>query len=709
MKNKKNAEAKKEKKISKSVVIGVLCSFFILLSGGLFFAFRTDRYTKGIEIKKRDGEYVVTSVCSAKSKDIVLPKWYKGHKVTAIGERAFYGSDITSVTIPNSISKIEKEAFANCYSLNNIVYNGKKREVMFNNGFACNGIKFEQDAFKDTCKDYLKFDIADSSDGDTTTTINISNIPQNVTKIKIIAGLVSRTDMVVTTEFDTTGQAEVNGNIDFGSYGYFKDIEIELYSGEEKVDDICAEGVAITSPHYNIAYLNGTYPVLVYSLKLHEIAAEHPTFTFLERTKAYNYSKLPYNVIKFPFMTKEESEEEFTFHEHRSRTAEYIKSLYELDNNATFTFYGVDNYPELMLEFFVANKIPESNWNACMLSDGLGTAKYLNDAFAVENPQEKYSQMKKNWEDVKNYVYEHGYNSTKIYKMLDYKWESKYYHLLVYYTYVVAKEQSNVEWWVNRLRTGENLSGITAKNAEFAQSIVDVAKSFYTNNLLSALDEAQKQTFKELYHFNDEMFDVARSQDKKIMVILGTSYINEGEKLYDYMKLTMELYGDEYVYYYKGHPGFPTSLIPPRQRQFEALIKEGYEFYELDNAIAAEVIMYFNPDVYLSGWSSSTYDSVEDHNMLCVVFDFDFTNKDGAIYGDMIDIFATPIGDRELSGVSFDTSHKIYLLEYNNTAGYQNQEQEYAKHEIAIYDATKHEITYYKWNSVFGKYLEVEK
>lgn len=53
MKNKKNAEAKKEKKISKSVAIGVLCSFFILLSGGLFFAFRTDRYTKGIEIEKK--------------------------------------------------------------------------------------------------------------------------------------------------------------------------------------------------------------------------------------------------------------------------------------------------------------------------------------------------------------------------------------------------------------------------------------------------------------------------------------------------------------------------------------------------------------------------------------------------------------------------------------------------------------------------------
>ena len=51
--------------------------------------------------------------------DLVLPETYKGMPVTEVGDRAFKGSNITSITIPNSITAIGTEAFADCADLVN--------------------------------------------------------------------------------------------------------------------------------------------------------------------------------------------------------------------------------------------------------------------------------------------------------------------------------------------------------------------------------------------------------------------------------------------------------------------------------------------------------------------------------------------------------------------------------------------------------------
>ena len=49
--------------------------------------------------------------------ELVLPDTYKGKPVTKVGDRAFKGSSITSITIPNSITAIGTEAFADCAEL----------------------------------------------------------------------------------------------------------------------------------------------------------------------------------------------------------------------------------------------------------------------------------------------------------------------------------------------------------------------------------------------------------------------------------------------------------------------------------------------------------------------------------------------------------------------------------------------------------------
>lgn len=52
--------------------------------------------------------------------DVTIPSRYKGKPVTTIGTNAFWGHNITSVTIPDSVTVISFYAFSNCRKLTNI-------------------------------------------------------------------------------------------------------------------------------------------------------------------------------------------------------------------------------------------------------------------------------------------------------------------------------------------------------------------------------------------------------------------------------------------------------------------------------------------------------------------------------------------------------------------------------------------------------------
>ncbi len=51
---------------------------------------------------------------------VVIPSSANGLPVTSIGDRAFLGAGLTSVTIPNSVTSIGYEAFAGCAGLTNV-------------------------------------------------------------------------------------------------------------------------------------------------------------------------------------------------------------------------------------------------------------------------------------------------------------------------------------------------------------------------------------------------------------------------------------------------------------------------------------------------------------------------------------------------------------------------------------------------------------
>ena len=52
--------------------------------------------------------------------DVTIPSEYNGKKVTMVGEKAFRATEISSITIPSSIKKIEDNPFLSCFELKEI-------------------------------------------------------------------------------------------------------------------------------------------------------------------------------------------------------------------------------------------------------------------------------------------------------------------------------------------------------------------------------------------------------------------------------------------------------------------------------------------------------------------------------------------------------------------------------------------------------------
>ena len=72
-----------------------------------------------------DGTYTVAGYGNRKDTHITIPSYVNGYKVTAIGKGAFYDyKTLISVTIPDTVTRIEAYAFDGCSSLTDIAIPG---------------------------------------------------------------------------------------------------------------------------------------------------------------------------------------------------------------------------------------------------------------------------------------------------------------------------------------------------------------------------------------------------------------------------------------------------------------------------------------------------------------------------------------------------------------------------------------------------------
>ncbi len=73
--------------------------------------------------------------------DVTIPSRYQGKPVTTIGHAAFFNSAVTSVTIPDSVTSIFDDAFANCSQLTNISIPNSVTYIGFSAFSSCTSLK----------------------------------------------------------------------------------------------------------------------------------------------------------------------------------------------------------------------------------------------------------------------------------------------------------------------------------------------------------------------------------------------------------------------------------------------------------------------------------------------------------------------------------------------------------------------------------------
>ncbi len=117
-----------------SAIIAVVLAFSMLLSFAACGDSKTEvaeKYSKGLEFENTGkGTCAVVGIGDCEDLEVIIPaKSPDGDKVTEIGDNAFEKAEITSVTMPNTVTRVGTEAFAYCRALEEIKFSTELKSI----------------------------------------------------------------------------------------------------------------------------------------------------------------------------------------------------------------------------------------------------------------------------------------------------------------------------------------------------------------------------------------------------------------------------------------------------------------------------------------------------------------------------------------------------------------------------------------------------
>ncbi len=387
-------------------------------------------------------------------------------------------------------------------------------------------------------------------------------------------------------------------NLKFPHYGEYV-ATFKYYKGKKAVYSYKVKNIGIIAEKYNIVALGGTFGPMLYTMTLWKDGVRIqdgnpvPTIIALSRPSAYDWKKLPKHVYKNPYQKYNKDE---NFEAKVREMARYVKTLHKLNRYSKFHVVTTDPSLRIIFNLMYENKISDKMFDADLYTDGTSTYFYFNEMYEKGQDQEKKTQI---MVDAWNKAKRKALKGKKVdFNKMPYYRENSTTWVLARYTYASVVANSNFRWFVSRVN-----DTFKCENKEFLEKAKQKATIVNTKDALNELSltgEKNLAEFKALYHFNDKMFEKARKNNKKVMLLMGGRADKE-VNFAEFTKFLKKYYGTQYEYYYKGHPGTPTKLFPEKQKQLDEL-----KVIDVESSIAAELILFFNPDVYISGMSDST-------------------------------------------------------------------------------------------------------
>jgi hypothetical protein len=529
-----------------------------------------------------------------------------------------------------------------------------------------------------------------------TATIAADSLAAWATKVTVTARLSYRSTVTRQVRF-TQELAGLNGDsftFDVGDYGKWS-VTAAFYKGSTKVRTRPAASVVVDADQYVIAPLTGTMPVTMFSTSLwgpnpvQGATDPAPVIVQLQRAKQWDWDKLPAGVHANPYATRAQ----YTTVRYLNRASElapmkaYIKDLRALNSDSVFHLYVNDYHLQMVQALLYANRIPQDRYTITLLSDGTFSYARFSTVYGGATPENEHQKLVASWTRARDYAYRYGELKPGMTAGVARDC-----------LYAAVDSEPSAQWWLTRPAL---LSSPGDQNAFGTKAAANTAKvkTVSLNGNLTAIKNAGPEVvaqFKDLFKFNDAYFAKSVANGKKVMMFLGTDNTKEDDPatsqddFAEYARFTMKYYGSAYDYYYKGHPRTPTGLSPTKQAQLARL-----GITDVDSSVPAELILFFNPNIYMSGYDSTTYLSVSDPDMAKGLFRITKANADPTKFKD-IAWFMTPKAVHPDAVKALPGDFVIEFADKIATVkGY----------DLALWDADAATITYYKL--VEGVYTKV--
>lgn len=348
---------------------------------------------------------------------------------------------------------------------------------------------------------------------------------------------------------------------------------------------------------YDIYATSSTLPTLYAGLNT--FTTKNESYMWFHRKGTFNTDYLPDNVnIIAPT-------EGYT-PEVLNQIVDKVVELNRLNPDAMFNFYVDDIRLQFILQTFMANNIPESKFNAILLSDGTLTYARFKILFGNDNTYSVWKQHADNFNDKAARILAGEKNVINVnndVEMVD----SMFY----------ASQLNNYQYWMQfpeLIKSGDQLVANEIKDMNV------VKKAPY--DIYNSLDDQSKLAFVKAVGIDKDKFDeIFNKSDKPNLIISGTALPNEYGSFETVINQIVEEYQDEYDIFFKPHPIWDpnthSQLIDLKRKEF----LEGKGIELLPAQLPMESLLWIYPEVKIGGYSSTLYMSAAQGQTLFFIAD----------------------------------------------------------------------------------------